>query len=197
MLTTKQTALICAATVLAALSNAAATSVEEQLAQDRNLGKAFYENPTTGAEAVTEFKKALDLAPDSDREKLNYALALLRAGKSDVAVPILKDVQAHDPSLPHTWFNLGIYYKKNGDEDAAIEQFRQMLKLTPDEPIAHYQLATLLKTDNPQSGIAEFVKTEQLNPNLAAAHFQLWYNLYRQTGAKTTTRSASFKPGRM
>jgi tetratricopeptide (TPR) repeat protein len=180
VLTTKQTALICAATVLAALSNAAATSVEEQLAQDRNLGKAFYENPTTGAEAVTEFKKALDLAPDSDREKLNYALALLRAGKSDVAVPILKDVQTHDPSLPHTWFNLGIYYKKNGDEDLAIEQFRQMLKLTPDEPIAHYQLATLLKTDHPQEGIAEFVKTEQLNPNLAAAHFQL-YNLYRQT----------------
>jgi hypothetical protein len=67
VLTTKQTALICAATVLAALSNAAAPSVEAQLAQDRNLGKAFYENPTTGAEAVTEFKKALDLAPDSDR----------------------------------------------------------------------------------------------------------------------------------
>ena len=181
MLTTKQTALICAATVLAALSNAAGTSVEEQLAQDRNLGKAFYENPTTGAEAVAEFKKALDLAPDSDREKLNYALALLRAGKSDEAVPILKEVQTHNPSLPHTWFNLGIYYKMNGDEDLAIEQFRQMLKLTPDEPIARYQLAALLKTDHPQSGIAEFVKTEQLNPNLAAAHFQL-YNLYRQTG---------------
>ena len=112
MLTTKQTALIFAATVLAALSNAAATSVEEQLEQDRNLGKAFYENPTTGTEAVTQFKKALDLAPDSDREKLNYALALLRAGKSDEAVPILKEVQKHDPSLPHTWFNLGIYYKK-------------------------------------------------------------------------------------
>lgn len=180
-MTTKQTALICAATVLAALSNAAATSVEEQLAQDRNLGKAFYENPTTAAEAVTEFKKALDLAPDSDREKLNYALALLKAAKPDEAVPILKAVQTHDPSLPHTWFNLGIYYKRNGDEDLAIEQFRQMLKLTPDEPIAHYQLASLLKTDHPQEGIAEFVKAEQLNPNLAAAHFQL-YNLYRQAG---------------
>lgn len=180
-MTLKQTALLCAATVLAVISNAAATSVEEQLAQDRNLGKAFYENPTTAAEAVTEFKKALGLSPDSDREKLNYALALLRAGQSDVAVPILKDVQKHDPSLPYTWFNLGIYYKKNGDEDLAIEQFRQMLKLTPGEPIAHYQLATLLKADHPQEGIAEFVKAEQLNPNLAAAHFQL-YNLYRQTG---------------
>src|SRR6185437_14123687 len=117
----------------------------------------------------------------SDREKLNYALALLIANKPDEAVPILKEVQAHDPSLPHTWFNLGIYYKNSGDEDAAIEQFRQMVKLTPNEPIAHYQLGSLVKTDHPQEGIAEFVKAEQLNPNLAAAHFQL-YNLYRQTG---------------
>ena len=28
----------------------------------QHLGKAFYENPTTQAEAVVEFKKALDLA---------------------------------------------------------------------------------------------------------------------------------------
>src|SRR5580658_1460201 len=55
--------------------------LDEQLTQHLNLGKAFYENPTTQAEAVAEFKKALDLRPDSVREKLNYGLALLRAGK--------------------------------------------------------------------------------------------------------------------
>ena len=32
--------------------------------------------------AVEEFKKALDLAPDSARERLNYGLALLRDGKT-------------------------------------------------------------------------------------------------------------------
>src|SRR5437879_7763771 len=88
----------------------------DQLAQHRNLGKAFYENPTTQAEAVAEFKKALDLAPTSNREKLNYGLALMRAGKMPEAVAQLVDVQQKDPSLPHTWFNLGIYYKKGGEE---------------------------------------------------------------------------------
>ena len=47
----------------------------------RNLGKAFYENPATSKEAVAEFKKALGLAPDSARERVNYGLALLRAGQ--------------------------------------------------------------------------------------------------------------------
>jgi tetratricopeptide (TPR) repeat protein len=180
VLTGKQTVLLSAAALLAVLSNAATPTVEERLEQSRNLGKAFYENPTTHGEAVTEFKKALDLAPRSDREKLNYALALLRSTKEEIAVPILLEVQKHDPSLPHTWFNLGIYYRNNGDEDLAIAQFRQMVKLTPDEPIAHYQLAKLYR----QSGhipeaIAEFENAEKLNPSLAAAHFQL-FSLYRQ-----------------
>ena len=124
---------------------AAVPSTEERLERDRNLGKAFFENPTTSNEAVAEFKKALDLAPDSNRERLNYALALLHAGKADQAVPILKEVQKRDPKLPHTWFNLGIYYRKNGEAEQAVEQFEGMIKLTPEEPIAHYQLGALLK----------------------------------------------------
>jgi hypothetical protein len=57
-----------------------------------------------------------------------------------------------------------------------------MLRLTPDEPIAHYQLGALYRqTGRTAQAIAEFERAAQLNPLLAAAHFQL-YNLYRQTG---------------
>ncbi len=177
--------LISATTLLIILSTLQTTAAppdpKEQLEQSRNLGKAFYENPTTAAEAVAEFKKALSLAPTSDREKLNYALALLRAGKADEAVPLLKAVQKHDPALPHTWFNLGIYYKKQGDDALAIAQFRQMIKLTPNEPIAHYQLGTLVKSENPREATTEFETAAKLNPALYAVHYQL-YGLYRQAG---------------
>src|ERR1039457_2312291 len=118
------------------------------LAQHRNLGRAFYENPTTQAEAVVEFKKALDLAPDSVREKLNYGLALLHAGKMPEGVAQLKDVERRDPKLPHTWFNLGISYKKAGDTDAAVAQFERMIQLVPDEAIGHYQLGSLYKLED-------------------------------------------------
>ena len=72
-------------------------SVDEQVTRDLNLGKAFYENPTTQAEAVAEFKKALDLRPDSVREQLNYGLALLRAAKTKEGVDMLEKVQREDP----------------------------------------------------------------------------------------------------
>src|SRR5437763_1228565 len=36
---------------------------EERLWQYRNLGKAFYENPTTQKQAVEEFRKARELGP--------------------------------------------------------------------------------------------------------------------------------------
>ncbi len=170
------------ACILGILSGAVPQTTEQRLAEARNLGKAFYENPTTGAEAVAQFKKALDLAPRSNREKLNYALALLKQGDADHALPLLQDVQKLDPSLPYTWFNLGIYYRKSGEAEKAIPQFRGMLRLTPNEPVAHYQLGALLRqTGNAPAAIAEFERTEKLSPLLAGPHFQL-YNLYRQAG---------------
>ncbi len=184
----RDSALACAGLGLAGLMltglmlMGAAPSANDRLEQNRNLGKAFYENPTTATEAVGEFKKALDLAPDSTREKLNYALALLHAGKAEQGVALLKEVQKRDPKLPHTWFNLGIYYRKNGDAETAIPQFEGMLKLTPEEPVAHYQLGALYKQLGKNAeAAAQFEEAAKLNPLLAGAHFQL-YNLYRQLG---------------
>jgi tetratricopeptide (TPR) repeat protein len=176
----------CIASVLALgtlLLWAADTSpVSRSLAQHRNLGKAFYENPTTQAEAVVEFKKALDLAPHSVRERLNYGLALIRAGKIPEGVAQLKEVQRLDPTLPHTWFNLGIYYKKAGDADAAAAQFEHMIQLVPQDAIAHYQLGALYRQQNRTGDAqAQFELAAKLDPQLAAARFQL-YNLYRQAG---------------
>ena len=71
-------AAIAAAALLLLKGADSARLAEDEIWRHRNLGKAFYENPTTHAQAVEEFKKALDLAPDSARERLNYGLALLR-----------------------------------------------------------------------------------------------------------------------
>src|SRR5229473_5748188 len=157
-------------------------SVSERLAQRRNLGKAFYENPTTQPQAVIEFKKALDLMPNSSREKLIYGLALLRAGKVPEGIAQLKEVQQKDPKLPHTWFNLGIQYKKAGETEQAIAQFEQMARLAPEEPIVHYQLGTLYKIQGRAADArSHFESAAKLDPLLAAARFQL-YNMYRQEG---------------
>ncbi|MFN7994616.1 MAG: FG-GAP-like repeat-containing protein [Bryobacteraceae bacterium] len=166
------------------------SSKEELLWQYRNLGKAFYENPTTHNEAADEFRKALALAPDSAREHLNYGLALLRAGDVDQGTAELLKVQKQEPSLPHTWFNLGVAYKKKGEYQRAIEQFRRMSELVPDEPITHYNLGLLyrLNGDN-QAALKEFATAARLDPDFVAPRFQT-FDVYREAeNTKETERA--------
>jgi hypothetical protein len=156
---------------------------ENALERHRNLGKAFYENPTTKQQAVAEFQQAFKIAPDSARDKLNYALALLGVeGREPEAVKLLEEVERQDPALPHTWFNLGIYYKRLGDANRAIAQFEGMIARVPDEPIGHYQLGTLYQQQKRNAAAqAQFETAAGLDPQLAAARFQL-YNMFRLAG---------------
>jgi Tfp pilus assembly protein PilF len=175
--------IVLPAAVLLLLHGASASRQQQDLLwRHRNLGKAFYENPTTQKEAVIEFKKALDVAPDSARERVNYGIALLRAGQTKDGVAELLKTQKQDPKIPHTWFNLGIVYKKDGDYEHAIQQLEQMAKLVPDEPVTHYNLGVLYKlAGKPAEGLKQLEIAAKLNPNLAGPHFQL-FNQYRQAG---------------
>lgn len=153
---------------------------EDRLWRFRNLGKAFYENPTTQKQAVDEFRKARDLAPESARETLNYGLALLRAGDLPAGVAQLEKAQKLDPKIPHTWFNLGIAFKRQAEFDRALPQFQQMARLAPNDAVVHYQLGALQKlANNLPAAVSEFERARELGPRMAAPHFQL-YGIYRQ-----------------
>jgi len=160
------------------------------LEHHRNLGKAYYENPTTKEKAVDEFRQAYELNPKSARDKLNYAISQLRVeGREPEAVKLLEEVQKQDPSLPHTWFNLGIYYKRLGQTDRAIREFEGMVERAPDEPIGHLQLGTLYQQAHRVADAEkELKKAAELDPQLAAARFQL-YNLERLAGKPDEAKS--------
>jgi len=174
-------ALTVAAAAVLVFGFQADAGTAERLAQARNLGKALFENPTTHDEAVEQFKKALDLAPNSARERVNYGLALLHAGKTPEGIAELEKAQKQDPKIPHTWFNLGIAFKKDSRYDEAIAQFQGMVRLVPDEPVSHYNLGYLYRlSGKPDAAVKEFELSEKYNPNLAGPHFAL-YNAWRQS----------------
>lgn len=180
----RRSLLLSSALLLSILTTVgpSAETLGNQLWRHRNLGKAFYENPTTPQLAVDEFKQALDLAPESARERINYGLALLKAGKTKEGVAELERAQHQDPKLPHAWFNLGIAYKKDSQYDKAVAEFEQMVRLVPGEATSHYNLGYLYKlTERPAQALLEFELTTRLDPNLAAPHFQL-FNAYREAG---------------
>jgi Tfp pilus assembly protein PilF len=174
-------ACACAGAILLGFQSGS-TAQQDRLDQARNLGKAFFENPTTQTQAVDQFKKALDMQPDSARERVNYGIALLHAGKTAEGIAELEKAQKQDPKIPHTWFNLGIAYKKDSKYDQAIAEFEGMVKLVPDEPISHYNLGALYKLQGKgEQSVKEFETAEMLNPRLAGPHFQL-FNAYRAAG---------------
>lgn len=168
--------------MLLALVLLSAAPDRDRLWHYRNLGKAFYENPTTQREAVDQFRKALELAPDSPRERVNLGLALLKAGETKAAVAELQRAEKEDSAIPHTWFNLGLVAKRDGEYSTGITQMEQMVKLVPGDAKAHHALGTLYKLAGRQNdAIAQFENARDLDPNLAGPHFQL-YTAYRQAG---------------
>jgi FG-GAP-like repeat/Tetratricopeptide repeat len=173
------TASIACAFFLMAADN---PPVGDRLWEHRNLGKAFYENPDTHAQAVTELHAALLLNPGSVREQINYGLALLHAGQTEAGIAELIRAQKQDPTLPHTWFNLGIAYKHAGEYARSVQQFNGMIRLTPLEAVAHYNLAAVLRAQGRvDAALPEFLKAERLNPSLAGPHFQL-FSIYQRAG---------------
>jgi FG-GAP-like repeat/Tetratricopeptide repeat len=165
---------------LATQAPALAQPVEERLQQHRNLGKAFYENPATQYDAVGELEKALALAPGSARERVNYGLALLRAGQAEKGVTEIEKAQKQDPSIPHTWFNLGIAYKQASQYAKAQAQLERMVQLVPDEPISRYNLGVLYKLNGRlDDAIREWQRAAAIDSALAGPHFQL-ATAYRQ-----------------
>lgn len=167
-----------------------AQNADEALWRHRNLGKAFYENAATQYEAVGEFKKALDIAPHSAREHVNYGLSLLRAGKEAEGITTLEKAQQMDASIPHTWFNLGIAYKRQSQYGRAIAQFEQMLKRVPNEAITHYNLGVLYKLERKNDiAVTHFEQAAALDENLAGPHFQL-ATAYRQVNRPEEAKKA-------
>ena len=157
-------------------------SNEELLWRHRNLGKALFETPTTVAQSAVELKKALDLVPDSFRDRLNYGLSLLRSGDNKAAILELDTAQKQNPSLPHTWFNLGIAYKREGRYPEAIREFERMAQLDPGEPVSHYNLGLLYNlTDRAPEALQQFEIAAKLDVKLVAPRFQI-YNAYRLAG---------------
>ena len=174
------TLLIIGITGLALATRQDGPSRQERLWQHRNLGKAFYENTTTLNKAAEEFKKALDLAPDSPRERLNYGLALLRAGHTQQGIDELRKVQQQAPQIPHSWFNLGIEYKKTQQLEEAIRQLQGFVERVPDDAISQYNLGVLYRLSRkPEEAMLRFEAAARLDPNLAAPHFQL-ASMYRR-----------------
>lgn len=108
------------------------------------------------AEAETVLRKATELR-DSHHYCNNLALALLRLGRADEAIPYLKQSLSLSPSYVHALNNLGWAYEETGQLRASAEVHRRAITVDPEYPFAHYNLGrTLLALGDLEEGWQEY-----------------------------------------
>ena len=100
---------------------------------------------TTGknAQAITELKRALALAPNSDEAYRRLGDAYLASGQADEAIAAYQSAVAANP---YFWWNhnaLGKAYLGLGDSAKAMEPFQRVVELASDNPIGYENIGTV------------------------------------------------------
>ena len=110
-----------------------------------NLGLALAQKGQVD-EAVTHFRKALEIKPDYANAHQNLGVALEGRGQSDAAIAHYQRALELKPDYPDiTHNNLGSALARRGQLDAAIVHFRKALELRPDYVEARNNLDLALR----------------------------------------------------
>ena len=97
------------------------------------------------SQARKPLEKALALVPGDARALYYLALVERREGHSSAEVVDLEKVVAQYPACREARRELGVSYYQQDRADEAIEQFRALQAIDPDDLAAHYNLAILYR----------------------------------------------------
>ncbi len=147
----------------------------------RRVGAAHYENDAF-AEAATEFRRCIELAPDSAVDHFNLGLVLMRANEYEESLRALERARQIDPNLLGVYYIQGIVYKRQGEYDKAVESLKHVIAQDPQCLGAFYNLGVCYKVlQQYEEAIKAFEAAVQLSPTHPNSHYQL-ITLYRRIG---------------
>jgi len=151
----------------------------------RVIGKAHYENaetPPQFAPAADEFRRCIELAPDSAIDRFNLGLTLMRSERFEEALEVLEEARRLDSELVAATYVSGIVYKRLSRLQEAIECLRQVTQRDPECVGAYYNLGVCYKQlKEREKAVAAFVRAVELRPTHPSYHYQLMI-LYRDLG---------------
>ena len=92
-------------------------------------------------DAAAIYRQLVSALPAEPRLRLNLALALVKAGEPNAAIPELQRVTRDDPKLGAAWFLLGLAYAQLKRPREAISPLREAVRLDSTNPQALFELA--------------------------------------------------------
>lgn len=83
------------------------------------------------AGALEAFERALGLDPKLDRALYGKALSLIRLGRVEESIPVLRANTELQPMSPYGWYQLAHAYHRLGDEARAREVMKKLAQFEP------------------------------------------------------------------
>jgi len=125
-------------------------------------------------EAISHYRKALEIRSVDAMPHYNLGDALLRKGEVNAAISLYYKALELAPDSPATHINLGNVLLKQGQVDNAISHYRRALEIWPDDPAAHNNLGNaLVKKGLADEAISHYQKALKSKPDYAQAHDNL------------------------
>jgi TolB-like protein/class 3 adenylate cyclase len=129
------------------------------------------------ASAEVCLSRALSLAPDSAIAHLNLSFVQSYSNRTEQGVVEAERALALDPNLPPAWAAKATAKLFAGFSEEAIECYRQVLRLSPRDPLAHMWTCAIGAAELHLGGYEEAVKwlrqSVAANPSHSIAHFFL------------------------
>jgi excisionase family DNA binding protein len=115
------------------------------------------------ADAVTAYRRVLELEPDHIAARINLGRLHHVARELDEAEQYYREALARDPQHPTARFNLGVVLEDRGASDEAIAQYLEAARLDPRIADVHYNLARLYQQNgDAQAALRHFSKFKAL-----------------------------------
>jgi tetratricopeptide (TPR) repeat protein len=140
--------------------------------QDRRTGERVYlirgriaYRVGRPAEALAEFRKAVEARPESVEGRINLGSALVLTGDRDGAIAEYREALRLDAENATAHFNLSLLLSEKGEMGEATTHMAVVVTKRPEDAEAHRTLAKLLRDGGrPEEALAEYAKAVELEP---------------------------------
>ncbi len=140
----------------------------------------YYDDQGRLAEAIENYRQAIQFAPDYAMAHLSLGVALAREQQLEEAAQQLSAALRLAPGSPLVHNNLGVALSGQGQFEPAVAQFQEALRLEPDYVDAHRNLAKLLLDHGRyDEAISQYREALRLAPDAG-----VWNNLGHALAAK-------------
>lgn len=141
-------------------------------------------------EAVKDFRRAIELAPECRECRYNLGRSLIKAGNPDEAVEVLKKLVGDKKDFADAWSALGDALSEKGHFEDGVAAYETALKVGPADAVTLSNLGhSLAQVKRHDEAMIVLDKAISLDPGLATAHSNRGVALFSKGRTKEAVES--------